>query len=90
MDFVHYDLNYLQGEEVVEVTLDSAANVRLLDEPNFNGYRTGRQYNFYGGYVTRSPYTTRVPHSGHWHLVIDLGGYAGQVRSSVRILGAAL
>lgn len=86
MDFVHYDLNLLHGGEVVEVTLDAAANVRLLDSANFRGYQGGRQYNFYGGYVTQSPYRTRVPHAGHWHLVIDLGGYAGRVRSSVRIL----
>jgi len=86
MDFVHYDLNQLQGGEVVEATLDTAANVRLLDDLNFRGYRDGRQYNFYGGYVRGSPYRTRVPHNGHWHLVIDLGGYSGQVRSSVRVL----
>jgi hypothetical protein len=88
MDFVYYDLNQLRGGEVVEVTLDTAANVRLLDSPNLQGYRGGRQYNFYGGYVTQTPYRVRVPHGGHWHLVIDLGGYSGQVRSGVRVLGA--
>jgi hypothetical protein len=86
MDFVHYDLKQLDGGAVVEVTLDSAANVRVLDDANFHGYRSGRQYRFYGGYVTQSPYRVRVPHHGHWHLVVDLGGYSGQVRSSVRVL----
>lgn len=89
MDFVHYDLGQLNGNDVVEVTLDTAANVRLLDSLNFNGYRAGRQYNFYGGYVTLSPYRIRVPHGGRWHVVVDLGGYAGQVRSSVRVLSGA-
>jgi Domain of unknown function (DUF1883) len=70
----------------VEVTLANAANVRLLDSLNFNSYRQGNQYRFYGGYVTRSPYRVRVPNAGHWHLVLDLGGYAGQIRSSVRVL----
>lgn len=88
MDFVHYDLNQLRGSEVVEVTLDSAANVRLLDSLNFRGYREGRQYTFYGGYVAQSPYRIQVPRSGVWHLVIDLGGYSGQVRSGVRVLSA--
>lgn len=86
MDFVHYDLNQLRGGEVVEVTLDTAANVRLLDGPNFQGYRSGRQYTLYGGYVTQSPYRIQVPYSGQWHLVIDLGGYSGSVRSDVRVL----
>lgn len=86
MDFVYYDLGHLQGGEVVEVTLDSAANVRLLDDLNFRGYRGGRQYTFYGGYVTKSPYRTQIPNRGQWHLVIDLGGYPGRVSSSVRML----
>jgi hypothetical protein len=86
MDFVHYDLSQLSGGETVEVTLANAANVRLLDSLNLNSYRRGAQYQFYGGYVTHSPYTVRVPHAGHWHLVLDLGGYPGQIRSSVRVL----
>jgi len=86
MDFVHYDLNQLPGGEMVEVTLANAANVRLLDEVNFGFYRQGGQYRYSGGYVTRSPYAVRVPAPGHWHLVLDLGGYAGQIRSSVRVL----
>jgi len=88
MDFVHYDLSQLRGGETVEVTLDHAANVRLLDDSNFSGYRSGRQYSFFGGHVTQSPYRIRVPHGGHWHLVIDLGGYSGQVRSGVRVMEA--
>ncbi|MGO9972251.1 MAG: DUF1883 domain-containing protein [Solirubrobacteraceae bacterium] len=86
MDFVHYDLSQLSGGEVVQVTLANAANVRLLDEVDFGLYRQGGQYRYRGGYVTRSPYAIRVPAAGHWHLVLDLGGYAGQIRSSVRVL----
>jgi len=88
MDFVHHDLSQLSGGEVVQVTLATAANVRLLDEANFSAYRQGRQYRYYGGYVTQSPYRVRVPASGHWHLVVDLGGYPGQIRSSVRVLSS--
>ena len=86
MDFVHYDLGQLQGGATVEVTLGTAANVRLLDSINFSSYRSGGRYQFYGGYVTSSPYAVRVPAPDHWHLVIDLGGYPGQIRSSVRVL----
>ena len=86
MDFVHYDLHQLSAGEVVEVTLANAANVRLLDEHNFALYRQGAQHRFYGGYVTQSPYRLNVPSAGHWHVVIDLGGYSGQIRSSVRVM----
>jgi len=87
VDFVDYDLGFLNSGAVVEVTLWTAANVRLLDVSNFNSYRQGGQYQFYGGYVTQSPYAIRVPHPAQWHLVLDLGGYPGQIRSAVRVLG---
>ncbi len=31
MQFIHNDLGHLGGDEVVEVTLSSAANVKLMD-----------------------------------------------------------
>jgi hypothetical protein len=85
MDFVHYDLGQLELGNVIVVTLETAANVRLLDTANFSNYRSGRQCRFWGGYVTHSPYELAVPHSGHWHLAIDLGGFAGRIQSSVVI-----
>lgn len=34
-------------DEVVEVTLDKAANVRLMDGSNFSAYRAGRNHRFH-------------------------------------------
>lgn len=87
MNFLHNDLGHLTGGEVVEVTLSSQANVRLMDSSNFSSYRQGRQHHFYGGLVQRSPYRLQVPSSGHWHVAIDLGGYGGSVRANVRVFG---
>jgi hypothetical protein len=81
-------LSELDADDIVEVTLNGAANVRLLDGENLKRYRIGSHYNYFGGPVSRSPYLIRVPHCDHWHLVIDLGGYIGKVRSSVRVLRA--
>jgi hypothetical protein len=88
VDFLHKEFD-LSAEDVVEVTLDHAANVQLLDPPNYEAYRTGRQYRYYGGYFTTSPVRLAAPQAGHWHLVIDLGGNAGRVRASARILSSA-
>lgn len=86
MNFLHNDLGHLAGDEVVEVTLDKAANVKLMDSGNFSAYRNGRGHEYLGGHVTRSPYRVAVPRSGHWHLAVDLGGYAGSVRAGIRVL----
>ncbi len=90
MQFIHHDLGYRQSGEIVEVTLSGQANVRLMDSGNFNSYRSGRQHRFYGGRATRSPTQLQIPHSGHWHVAIDLGGYSGNIRSGIRILPGLL
>ncbi|HGY2543753.1 TPA: DUF1883 domain-containing protein [Citrobacter freundii] len=86
MQFTHYDLRQLKSGQVVEVNLaGNAANVMLMNNNNFLKYRSGRASNYYGGHVTSSVTRLRVPSSGHWHIAIDLGGYAGTVRSSVNV-----
>lgn len=85
MNFLDYPVQARQGD-VVEVTLDHAANVRLRDASNFQRYRRGEAHRYHGGYMTHSPARLPVPHAGSWHVVVDLGGYAGQVRASVSLL----
>lgn len=86
MDFVHYDF-YAGPEDVVEVSLDRQANVRLLDDWNFASYRREEHYTFYGGRALQSPLRLLPPRSGHWNLVIDLGGHGGPIRTGVRVIG---
>lgn len=85
MNYLHYELQ-LNANDIVEVTLDKQANVRLLDDINFSNYQNGQSHNYYGGSAKVSPARLRPPYPGHWHLVIDLGGYAGTVQASVRTL----
>lgn len=87
MNYLHYDLQ-LTSDQIVEVTLDKQANVRLLDEVNFLKYQRGEKHQYYGGLAEVSPAHVKPPCSGKWHLVIDLGGYPGTVRASVRTIGA--
>jgi hypothetical protein len=87
MEFLHQDLSLAAGD-VVEVTLDHAANVQLMDTENFERYRRGEPYRYHGGYVTQSPFRIQAPSAGRWHLVIDLGGNAGQVRAWSQVLRA--
>lgn len=90
MNFSCYDFGHLDKGKVIEVQLSAAANVRLMDSSNYNHYRNGKQHRYYGGHVTRSPYRITVPSTGHWYLTIDLGGYAGKVRHSARVLSGIL
>ncbi|HJZ37133.1 MAG TPA: DUF1883 domain-containing protein [Solirubrobacterales bacterium] len=85
-DFTHYDLGQQpKGSTVIVMLQGNSANVRLLDGPNFSSFRNGRPHRYVGGLAKRSPVNLGVPSSGHWHLVVDLMGLGGSVRSSVRI-----
>lgn len=92
MNFTHYDLGYMQGGEIVIVTLSgNAANVQLMDSSNFASYKAGRGgYRYTGGHATRSPVRLQIPRSGHWHIAVDMGGHGGSVRSSIQVLPGAL
>lgn len=92
MNFRHYNLGHIERGSVVEVTLQgSAANVSLMDSSNLNNYKSGRRHTYHGGLARISPVRLAVPHSGTWHVTVDLQGLRGTVRSAVRIIpGSAL
>jgi hypothetical protein len=83
VDFLHSEVSVRPGQAVV-IELDRAANVRVMDGSNFERYRRGDAYRFFGGPARRSPVAIRPP-SGRWHVVIDLGGGAGRLSANVRV-----
>lgn len=89
MNYLNYDLE-LALDDVVVVTLDKQANVRLLDDLNYSKYSSGEKHQYFGGLANKSPVHIRPPHSGHWHLVVDLGGYPGTVKAAVKTLKLAV
>ncbi len=88
MNFLHTDFDG-GPENVVVVTLDHQANVMLLDDSAFSSYRAGERFTYHGGWVTKSPVQVRPPSSGHWHVIVDLGGRSGQLRAGIRIVRTA-
>lgn len=84
--FQHFDLGYQKRGSTVVVSLQgNAANVRLLDSSNFSSYQRGGQHRALGGQARTSPVRLGVPNDGHWHVVVDLIGLGGQVRSGVYV-----
>jgi hypothetical protein len=88
MNFLHYEVDTDDGD-LIEVTLDRQANVRVLDGSNFSSFRSGRRHSYVGGLAKRSPVRLSAPYAGRWHVVVDLGGYAGTVSAGVRVLHSA-
>lgn len=87
MKFNYWDLGQRTRGEIVEVQLSgNAANIRLLDSSNYNAFKAGRRHRAIGGHVSRSPARFQIPHSGHWYVTVDYGGYAGRGRAGVQVL----
>ena len=85
VNFLHSE-SYLDRGDIAVITLESQANVKLMDDTNFAAYRSGCSHRYIGGLAKRSPVRLAAPHSGHWNVVVDLGGYAGSVRAGVSFL----
>lgn len=90
MRFIHHNLGLRKQGEIVEVTLTSGANVRLMNSTNFSSYKNGRRYQYIGGLAKHSPLRLLIPNSGHWHIAIDMQGLVGNTKASVRVLPGAL
>jgi hypothetical protein len=84
-EHLHTDFHLDEGD-IVHVTIDTQANVMLLDDSAYRSYQSGGRFQYYGGHFDVSPINIPVPSTGHWHVVIDLGGYSGRIRHSVSII----
>ena len=90
MDFIHYDLGHKKKGEIVEITLTSGANVRLMDSSNFSNYKNGRSHRYVGGLAKRSPVKLQIPNSGRWYVAVDMQGLRGSTKASIRMIPGAL
>jgi Domain of unknown function (DUF1883). len=62
------------GSLSVEVQLAHAADVFLVDRPNFQKYQQGQQFKYLGGHYTKTPVVITVSGSGRWYLIVRGGG----------------
>lgn len=85
MNIQIYNLgNIPAGAQYLVILRGSTANVRLLDETNYNKYRAGISYIAYGGIPVRSPMLLSIPNKDRWFIVIDMAGLIGTTETSVR------
>jgi Domain of unknown function (DUF1883) len=85
MNYLYYEF-HLNTKDIVQVTLDKQANVRLLDSSNYYKYKESKEYTYYGGLALKSPLRLAPPYAGYWYVVIDLQGFTGTVNASVNII----
>lgn len=74
MEFLKYDLGYVDRGAIVSVTLSTGANVRLMSSSDLGNYERGQRHSYYGGLISISPFRIAVPSSGWWYVTVDLAG----------------
>jgi hypothetical protein len=52
MNFLHYKVATGAGDVIQAVLTGNAAYVRVMDDLNFQNYRSDRPYQYYGGFFT--------------------------------------
>ena len=86
--FIQSDLGYRNRGDVLEVSLTSGANVRLLDPSNFERYKQGERHQYHGGLAKQTPVHIGIPSSGRWYAVVDMQGLRGSTRAGFRVINA--
>lgn len=80
-----YDLGHVKRGSTVVVTLAERANVLLMDSINYRNYAAGQSCRYIGGEAEASPARLTVPNDDHWLVALNLGGAAGNIKSSIAI-----
>ena len=89
MDFLH-SRDYYNDGDVIVLNCDTQCNFMIMDDSNFASYQGGRGgAHYYGGHFTHFPGKIVVPSSGHWNVVIDLGGGRATIRHSLSVIKRA-
>lgn len=63
------------GHLTAEVHLNHAAYVFLVDSSNFQKYKSGHDFKYFGGHYTQTPVSISVSGSGRWYLIVNGSAY---------------
>ncbi|QQP71175.1 DUF1883 domain-containing protein [Carnobacterium sp. CS13] len=62
------------GTVSVKVHLKHAADVFLVNQSNFQKYKSGQSYQYFGGHYTQTPVVITANGIGRFYLVVQNGG----------------
>lgn len=85
MKFLHWKIPGDPGD-LIRVQTNSPAYVHLLDALNFEYYRRGSKYVSEGGWTDKLDVEFVLPYKGVFHVAVDLGGSAGEVKATCDVV----
>ena len=85
MKYWFHDIGNVEQGKILEIALDRTANVRIMDELNYENFKNRQSYSAIIYYVTSPQLRVKLPRTAHWYVVIDLEGQSGSVASTVKL-----
>ncbi len=65
---------FLNSGEQAIVNCSHACSVMIMDDENLKDFIAGHKFHYYGGYYKALPARISAPSSGHWNIVLHMGG----------------
>jgi len=81
---LHYEVE-LGREESVQVALNKAARVYVLDDKNYGRLKAKERFRYFGRSKRRNNVVIRPDHPGRWHVVIN-GADTEDLNASVSLI----
>ena len=85
MNFIH-GREHLETGDVVVVISSHECNVLVTTDNEFEKYKSGQPFSYYGGHYKMFPTRIAVPHTGYWNVTLVLGGGAANISYSIRYI----
>lgn len=71
---IEFPYAYSTGRLSVEVWLQCASDVYLVDERNFKRFQSGQAFRHHGGHYTHTPVRISILGYGRWYLIVRGNG----------------
>jgi hypothetical protein len=68
---VIYKKKFLRRGDIARGTCDRPCNFKIMDDFNFQRYKSGTEYSCHGGFYRVFPARVVIPSDGDWNIVGD-------------------
>ncbi|AZS56809.1 DUF1883 domain-containing protein [Pectobacterium parmentieri] len=87
MSYIHSRVRADAGD-IISVQCSHQINVLVMDDTNYNRYKSGNNPRVLGGFYTHFPANIEVPSSGGWNVVLALPpGRKASIKYSINVIG---
>ena len=83
MKFLHQPFK-AKCRNIIRIHFSIPTQVKLIHEDEFLRYKSGKTYQFNGGFFSESPAEFEVPFNGTWHAVVEKGTHFSPLEVEAR------